>query len=102
MFGKSHAFEQEEVAKKRLEKSLKGFREMELEEFRNYLHSPMRIFWSNFMAGTARGLGFFFGAAIVVTTLGYVITEWLAHIPIIGDFFLAIEKWIEATLQAPR
>lgn len=102
MFGKSHAFEQEEVAKKRLEKSLKGFREMELEEFRNYLHSPWRILLSNFLAGTARGLGFFFGAAVVVAILGFVLKEWLAQIPIIGDFFLAIEKWIEATLHAPR
>lgn len=83
----------------RLLKAFEKFRKNELEEFRSYLQSPGKIFFSNFLAGTARGLGFLFGAAIVIALVTYVTKEILANIPIIGDFSLALQKWIEETLK---
>lgn len=86
---------------KHLVKAFENFRKIELQEFRDYLRSPLKIFWANFLAGTARGLGFLLGAAIVVTLATYVLKELLGNIPIIGDLALALETWIEETLSKP-
>lgn len=75
------------------------FRTQELIEFRDYLSHPWRIFWANFLAGTARGLGFLLGAAAVLAVSGFIIQHYLAHIPMVGDFFQALYQWIEQTLK---
>jgi len=80
------------------EAGLNYFRKKELEEFRNYLHSPWRIIWANFLAGTMRGLGFLLGAAIVLAVLGFILKSVLVNIPIVGDFFEAVNEWIRNTL----
>ena len=74
------------------------FKIHELKEFHDYLSSPWRIMWTNFLAGTMRGLGFLIGAAFVLAIIGYVLKELLVNIPIVGDFFKAINEWIQATL----
>ena len=58
-----------EVRKKWI-KFLEKLKRVELQEFTNYLHSPWRILWANFLAGTARGLGFILGVALVLTIVG--------------------------------
>ena len=40
-----------------VEKTIEKLKRIELQEFTNYLSSPWRIIWANFLAGTARGLG---------------------------------------------
>lgn len=84
---------------KHLIKAFENFRKVELEEFRSYLKSPWRIFWANFLAGTARGLGYFLGVAAIITIAGYMIKEVLANIPIVGHFFEALNTWIQQTLE---
>ena len=84
---------------KKLEQIINKLRRVELQEFTNYLHSPWRIFWANFLAGTSRGLGFLFGVAIVLTIIGFLMTKILTQIPVVGDFFQAINLWIQETLQ---
>lgn len=83
----------------RLLKIAQKLSRVELREFTNYLHSPWRIVWSNFLAGTARGLGFLVGAAIVLAVIGYLLKNILSKVPIVGDFFQAVEIWIEQALQ---
>lgn len=86
---------------KKLEQIINKLRRVELQEFTNYLHSPWRVFWANFLAGTARGLGFLFGVAIVLTIIGFLMTKILTQIPVVGDFFQAINLWIQETLHGP-
>ncbi len=87
---------------KELLKAFETFRKVELREFRDYLAAPKKIILANFIAGTARGLGFFFGAAIVVAGVSFLLKEILANIPVIGDLSLALETWIEQTLESPN
>lgn len=84
---------------KKMDQILEKLKRIELQEFTNYLHSPWRILWANFLAGTARGLGFLLGAAFVITILGLITTKILGNIPVVGDFFQAINVWIQAVLQ---
>ncbi len=71
----------------------------ELEEFITYLRRPRRIFWTNFLAGTARGLGFWLGAAAVITISVFVTKHYLSHVPMVGQFFQALGQWIEQTIH---
>lgn len=71
----------------------------ELEEFVRYLRHPRRIFWANFWAGTARGLGFWLGTAAVITVSVFVIKQYLSHVPMVGQFFEAVGQWIEETTR---
>lgn len=95
-------FQKEKPHHKHLYRAFENFRKVELEEFRYYLKSPWKIFWANFLAGTARGLGLLIGVTLVVALVGFIIKEYLANIPIVGEFFLAVDKWIEMTIRTPK
>lgn len=56
--------------------------------------------WANFLAGTARGLGFILGVGVVLTGVGFLLTKVLGQIPIVGDFFSAINVWIQETIKS--
>lgn len=84
---------------KKMDKILEKLKRVELQEFTNYLHNPWRIFWANFLAGTARGLGFLIGAALVITVAGLLITKILGNIPVVGEFFQAVNVWIQNALK---
>lgn len=78
-----------------MDRILEKLKRVELQEFTNYLSSPWRVLWANFLAGTARGLGFIFGVAIVLTAAGFILTKILSQIPIVGEFFQAVNVWIQ-------
>lgn len=81
-----------------VEKTIEKLKRIELQEFTNYLSSPWRIIWANFLAGTARGLGFLLGAALIITIAGLILTNILSQIPFVGEFFQAIDIWIKDAL----
>jgi len=83
----------------RLEKIAGELQKIELQQITNYLQSPWRIIWVNFLAGTFRGLGFLIGAALVLAIIGFVLTNVLAQAPIVGDFFEAVRIWIQQALE---
>ena len=87
---------------RKMDQILEKLKRVELQEFTNYLQSPWRIFWANFMAGTARGLGFLLGAAFVLTIIGFITTRLLSHIPLVGDFFQATNIWIQDALKETK
>ncbi|MBP9779322.1 hypothetical protein KBD33_01725 [Candidatus Gracilibacteria bacterium] len=58
-----------------------------LNEFMEYIRSPWRMLWPNFIAGIARGFGALIGVAIVITLIGWVLSTMIS-LPLIG-------KWIE-------
>ncbi len=82
-----------------MDQILEKLKRVELQEFTNYLHSPWRILWANFLAGTARGLGFIIGVAVVVTVVGFIVSRILSHIPVVGEFFQAVNFWIQQAIS---
>lgn len=84
---------------KKLERLISKLKRVELQEFTNYLHSPWRILWANFLAGTARGLGFLIGAVLIITVVSFILTKVLAQIPLVGEFFTAANHWIQEAIK---
>lgn len=70
-----------------------------LTDFVRYYSSPWKIFFSNFLAGTAYGLGFVIGAAVLVTIIAYILGHILVNIPIVGEFFAWVNDWLAANLD---
>lgn len=88
----------EEKEVKKVEKIIDKLKRIEIQEFSNYLQSPWRIFWANFLAGTARGLGFIIGVGIIIAVTGFIMTKVLSQIPVVGDFFQIANDWIQKTV----
>lgn len=56
-------------------------------EYVDYLEHPVRLMWTNFLIGIARGLGSTIGLAIVLGLLIFVVQELiLLNLPVISDF----------------
>jgi hypothetical protein len=79
-----------------MQKEIAHIRERELEFFNQYVKSPWRLIALNFLIGTARGLGFFIGAALIISAGGYVLHSYLGQIPLIGQFLEIAGEWIES------
>lgn len=71
-----------------------------LTDFVRYYSSPWKIFFSNFLAGTAYGLGFIIGAAVLITVIAYILGHILVNIPIVGQFFAWLNDWLAVNLQS--
>jgi hypothetical protein len=55
-----------------------------LEEFMDYIRSPWKMLWPNFIAGVARGFGALVGASIVIAIIGWSLTL-IIDLPLIGQ-----------------
>ena len=56
-----------------------------------YIRSPWKMLWPNFVAGVARGFGALVGATIVIALVGWFLTT-LIDLPLIGK---KIEPYVE-------
>jgi lipopolysaccharide export LptBFGC system permease protein LptF len=56
-----------------------------MEYFIQYVSSPWRIVWVNFLAGVFRGLGALIGASIVLALIAWVLTQ-LVDVPLVGEY----------------
>jgi len=56
-----------------------------MEYFIQYVSSPWRIVWVNFLAGIFRGLGALIGASIVLAFLIWILTL-LVDVPLVGEY----------------
>ena len=65
--------------------------------FVNYLQSPWRIIWTNFIAGIFRGLGILIGMTLVVAFIIWLLSQ-LVHFPLIGQYFKAILELLQEYL----
>jgi hypothetical protein len=54
-----------------------------LDEFIEYIRSPWKMLWPNFVAGIARGFGALVGATIVIGLIGWTLAI-LIDLPLIG------------------
>lgn len=72
----------------------------DLKEYLTYLSSPHRIFWSNFWAGTSRGLGFVIGTVVILGVATFIITQVLSEIPWVGELFRWLDEWMRENLSS--
>lgn len=68
---------------KNLENLVEAIQSSGMEEFIEYIRSPWRMLWPNFVAGVARGVGALIGAAVVIAIIGWFLTT-LIDLPLIG------------------
>lgn len=84
--------------------------QMNLAELIDVSRRPFRLMWLNFLAGLARGVGFFLGAGVMgaitlalITWMVYHLLDQLNWIPVIGQFSHAVGDILKQFLEAhPR
>ncbi len=64
-----------------------------MEYFIQYVSSPWRIVWVNFLAGIFRGLGALIGASIVLALLIWILTL-LIDVPLVGEYARNVKSTI--------
>lgn len=74
-------------------------KDLTLEDYMQYLGSPKRVFWINFLAGTGRGLGFILGTVLVITVVTFIIGQVLSDVPWIGELFRRIDDWLQQNVE---
>lgn len=62
-------------------------------EFLEYLKSGKRIFWVNFKAGVAKGLGVTVGMTLILGIIVWVLTM-LVDLPLVGEYFQDAQSYL--------
>ena len=62
-------------------------------EFLEYLKSGRRIFWVNFRAGVAKGLGVTVGMTVILGVIVWVLTM-LVDLPLVGEYFQDAKSYV--------
>ena len=62
-------------------------------EFLEYLKSGKRVFWVNFRAGVAKGLGVTVGMTVILGILIWVLTM-LVDLPLVGEYFKDAQSYV--------
>jgi hypothetical protein len=79
--------------------SVDTLKDGDIKDYIQYLASPKTILLNNFMAGTARGLGFIVGTVIVLTLVTFLVSQILAEIPWMGELFRWLDDWLRANID---
>ncbi len=69
-----------------------------MEYFIQYVSSPWRIIWVNFIAGIFRGLGALIGASIVLALLVWVLSK-LVDVPLVGEYAKEVRSTVTGYVQ---
>jgi hypothetical protein len=62
-------------------------------DYLEYLQSGKRVFWVNFKAGIAKGLGVTVGMTVVLGIIVWILTM-LINLPIVGQYFGDAKQYI--------
>lgn len=84
-----------DVSDKDLTQLVKSLKSTGFVEYAQYLKSPWRIIWTNFLGGIFRGLGILVGMTIVVSLMIWMLTN-LVDFPLIGKYFEELLEIIKA------
>lgn len=76
----------------------KNSKNIEYEDFINYLHSPKRLVLTNLLAGIFRGIGGVIGATLVVALLFYILNIFV-DFPLIGQYFEELKNILDRATQ---
>ncbi len=66
----------------------------------NYLGHPGSIIWRNFLAGTAHGLGFIIGSAVIITLIGALLGQIHENVPFLGKLVDGINIWYQEQVES--
>ncbi len=73
---------------------------MKLAEYVELLNNPTRLFYLNFFAGIARGLGMAVGFTILGALLLYTLQQLqVLNLPVIGELIAQIVKIVQSNLR---
>ena len=72
---------------------LQAFEAAGVVEYLEYLKSGKRIFWLNFRAGVAKGLGLTVGLAVVLALTFWLLTK-LVDLPLVGEYFAEAQLFL--------
>jgi len=73
---------------------------MKLAEYVALLNNPWRLFWVNFLAGLARGVGIAIGGSLLVALLLYLMSQIaVLNLPLISDFIAEIVRLVQIQLR---
>ncbi|MEO0098783.1 MAG: DUF5665 domain-containing protein [candidate division WOR-3 bacterium] len=72
-----------------------------LKELSNYLGRKRKIFFLNFLAGIARGLGFAIGMTIIFAFLLLILRKFVS-VPFLGRYIAQLLEIIETQRALPR
>lgn len=85
------------VSSKKLMKLAILLERLNLYDYLNLLHKPVKLIWINFWIGVARGLGAMVGAAILIVIFFYVAKK-MVNLPLIGSFVAEVVKIVQHKL----
>ena len=72
---------------------IKTFEAAGVVDYLEYLKSGKRVFWVNFKAGIAKGLGVTIGMTVVLGLVVWILTM-LINLPIVGQYFGEAKDYI--------
>ena len=72
---------------------IKTFEAAGVVDYLEYLKSGKRVFWVNFKAGIAKGLGVTIGMTVVLGLVVWILTM-LINLPIVGQYFGEAKEYI--------
>lgn len=73
---------------------------MRIAEYMALLEQPARLFWLNFVAGTARGVGIAFGFTVLGAMLIMILRSLnLLNLPVVGGFIADIVRIVQQDLS---
>lgn len=91
-----------EKAKEDLAEIAKTFEQIGFRDFINFLQSPKKIMFRNFLAGIFRGVGVVIGMTVVVALIVWILTQ-LVDFPLIGEYFQDLLDLLEsAPMMTPN
>jgi hypothetical protein len=79
-----------------IEKKLLKLRAKELRAYQFYKKNPLKFLAIDFLEGTMKGIGFFFGATVVVALITILVTKYFVSIPYIGEYFESLGKILQS------
>ncbi|MCP4046390.1 MAG: hypothetical protein GY732_10420 [Gammaproteobacteria bacterium] len=74
-------------------KIIKTFEAGGVVDYLEYLQSGKRVFWVNFKAGIAKGLGVTVGMTMVLGILVWILTM-LINLPVVGEYFAEVKEHV--------
>lgn len=82
-----------------IEKKLLKLRTKEIRAYQFYKKNPLKFLFIDFVEGTMKGIGFFFGGTVVVAIITIIVTRYFVSIPYIGEYFDQLGKILETQSQ---
>ena len=78
-----------------LEKKLIKHRSKQLKAYSLFIKNPFKLLFMDLLEGITKGIGFVIGGTVIVAILAILLTKYFSEIPVVGDYFNQVGKWLE-------